>query len=157
MAGIAKTFNASGCFLVSGFKNRKTIFPGCKKADAIAAVESQGARETHPVVTDRPVSPGFKIGHTPQKFPVSKNGHLLHHRISACNGFLGIDTPLPISTLKYNTIQSVEMQAFFKVFCIFFSRVKSRKTHNNILYFCAKREQNTVIGPPLASVQALIY
>lgn len=43
------SFNASGCFLVLLFKNRKTIFPGVKKADAITAASSEGARETHPV------------------------------------------------------------------------------------------------------------
>lgn len=43
------SFNASGCFIVSLLKNRKTIFPGVKKADAITAASSEGARETHPV------------------------------------------------------------------------------------------------------------
>ena len=43
------SFNASGCFLVLLLKNRKTIFPGVKKADAITAASSEGARETHPV------------------------------------------------------------------------------------------------------------
>ena len=43
------SFNASGCFIVSLLKNRKTIFPGLLKADAITAASSEGARETHPV------------------------------------------------------------------------------------------------------------
>ncbi|MCQ2474877.1 MAG: hypothetical protein MJ173_03115 [Clostridia bacterium] len=61
----------------------------------------------------------FEIGHTQQKFPASKSGHLLRHRISAF-WQVGIIRLLP-SMLKYNITNDISMSIpFFKFFHSFF-------------------------------------
>ena len=77
------SFNASGCFIVSLLKNRKTIFPGLLKADAITAASSEGARETHPVRQSdlfRPVLKSDILRGNSLPQVTSSGSHLPHQR-----------------------------------------------------------------------------
>ena len=115
MAGIALFFQRLRVFHRFPFKKPENDISGFVESRCNYCCLKRRCEGNAPRAAVRPVSPGFKIGHTPQKFPVSKDGHLLHHRISA-DCVSGILAPLPTIMPDNDTTQILVLQGFSQYF-----------------------------------------
>lgn len=113
------------------FKKPENDISGCEESRCNYCCLKRRCEGNAPRAAVRPVSPGFKIGHTPQKFPVSKDGHLLHHRISA-DCVSGILAPLPTIMPDNDTTQILVLQGFSQYF---FKNLRDENQHSIYGYF----------------------
>ena len=124
------SFNASGCFLVLLFKNRKTIFPGVKKADAITATSSEGARETHPVRQSDLFRPVLNRTYSAE-IPRLK-GRPPSASSASADCVSGILAPLPTIMPDNDTTQILVLQGFSQYF---FKNLRDENQHSPYGYF----------------------